>query len=240
MAIRLNKYLASCGLASRRKVDEFVLSGRVALNGRVVRDLSTTVEETDTVTLDGKEVSPESRVYIVMNKPQGDVCAVEDRFDMTVIDVLPPAYSKFRLFPVGRLDKESEGLLVLTNDGDFAHFLMHPSSNIKRDYEVLLNEELTVEKMKLWLKGFEIEGGFVRPLSVQPLCRPPYGRWVTVSITEGQKREVRLMAEHLGYKVMVLIRRRIGRMELRNLNKGQTIKLSQDELLKKIERGGIV
>lgn len=240
MAIRLNKYLASCGLASRRKAEEFVLSGRVALNGRVVRDLSTTVEETDTVTLDGKEVSPESRVYIVMNKPQGVVCAVEDRFDMTVIDVLPPAYSKFRLFPVGRLDKESEGLLVLTNDGDFAHFLMHPSSNIKRDYEVLLNEELTVEKMKLWLKGFEIEGGFVRPLSVQPLCRPPYGRRVTVSITEGLKREVRLMAEHLGYKVMVLIRRRIGRMELRNLNKGQTIKLSQDELLKKIERGGIV
>ena len=140
MAIRLNKYLASCGLASRRKAEEFVLSGRVALNGRVVRDLSTTVEETDTVTLDGKEVSPESRVYIVMNKPQGVVCAVEDRFDMTVIDVLPPAYSKFRLFPVGRLDKESEGLLVLTNDGDFAHFLMHPSSNIKRRVDGRKNE----------------------------------------------------------------------------------------------------
>jgi 23S rRNA pseudouridine2605 synthase len=98
MAIRLNKYLASCGLASRRKVEEFVLSGRVALNGRVVRDLSTTVEETDTVTLDGKEVSPESRVYIVMNKPQGVVCAVEDRFDMTVIDVLPPRLLKVSSF----------------------------------------------------------------------------------------------------------------------------------------------
>ncbi len=240
MGIRLNKYLASCGLASRRKAEELISSGRVAINGNIVRFFSTVVEDEDTVTLDGEAISPDKKIYVVMNKPIGVVCAVEDRFDTTVVDILPTQYSKLRLFPVGRLDKESEGLLVLTNDGDFAHFLMHPSSNIAKLYEVLLNKEITEEKIESWLKGVEIEGGLVRPLAVCPLRRSPYGRWVSVTISEGLKREIRLMAEQLGFRVRMLIRRRIGRMELRNLKKGQTIEISRSELLEKIQQGGVV
>ncbi|WP_286847657.1 MULTISPECIES: pseudouridine synthase [Aminobacterium] len=238
--MRLNRYLAACGLTSRRKAENLIRSGRVSINGEIVCEFSIIVNENDVVCVDGTQVVPEKKVYIVMNKPRGVVCAVEDPFDRTVIELLPKEYEEVRVFPVGRLDKESEGLLVLSNDGDFAHFLMHPSSNIPKSYEIFLNKKVSERDLVSWRKGVTIEGGFVRPLLVKVLKREPLGMWLFIQIGEGLKREIRLMAEKLGFRVRVLIRRRIGRMELRNLKTGHIVKLSQDVLLKKIQQGGFV
>ena len=238
--MRLNRYLAACGLTSRRKAENLIRSGRVSINGEIVCEFSIIVNENDVVCVDGTQVVPEKKVYIVMNKPRGVVCAVEDPFDRTVIELLPKEYEEVRVFPVGRLDKESEGLLVLSNDGDFAHFLMHPSSNIPKSYEIFLNKKVSERDLVSWRKGVTIEGAFVRPLLVKVLKREPLGMWLFIQIGEGLKREIRLMAEKLGFRVRVLIRRRIGRMELRNLKTGHIVKLSQDVLLKKIQQGGFV
>lgn len=238
--MRLNAYLASCGVASRRKAETIILSGRVQVNGKIVLAPFFQVDpDNDTVTLDRKPLTFSEHIYYVINKPTGYVCAASDKYDPVVVDLIPER--KGRLYPVGRLDRESEGLLILTNDGNFTQSILHPSKEIRKEYEALLNIPINEKQLARWRKGFELEGGHhVVPLSVRPMEREPAGRWVSIVIVEGLKREVRLMAREAGFRVERLIRRKIGGLTLEKLNTGEYVSLSFSELYTKIFNSGIV
>ena len=240
ITVRLNAFLASCGVASRRKAETVILSGRVQVNGKIVLAPFFQVDpDNDTVTLDRKTLTLSEHVYCVINKPQGYVCAVSDKYDPVVVDLIPDHNG--RLYPVGRLDRDSEGLLILTNDGDFTQSILHPSKEIHKEYEVLLNVPINGKQLARWRKGFELEEGHtVIPVSVKVIDREPENFWVSVVIVEGLKREVRLMAREAGFRVQRLIRRRIGGMVLETLGSGEYVNLSFQELYSKIFDGGIV
>ena len=238
--MRLNAFLASCGVASRRKAENIILSGRVQVNGKIVLAPFFQVDtDNDNVTLDRKILSLSEHEYYVINKPQGYVCAVSDKYDPVVIDLIPER--KNRLYPVGRLDRESEGLLILTNDGNFTQSILHPSKQIHKEYEALLNIPINEKQLARWRKGFEIsEGHHVKPISINVMNKEPENQWVSLIIVEGMKREVRLMAREAGFRVERLIRRRIGKMLLENLKSGEHVSLSFSDLYTKIFEGGKV
>ncbi|MBQ9390092.1 MAG: rRNA pseudouridine synthase [Synergistaceae bacterium] len=238
--MRLNAFLASCGAASRRKSETIILSGRVQVNGKIVLAPFFDVDpDNDTVTLDRKPLTLSEHVYYVINKPAGYVCAASDKYDPVVVELIR-GYSG-RLYPVGRLDKESEGLLILTNDGNFTQSILHPSKEIRKEYEALLNIPINAKQLERWRKGFEIEGGYnVKPVSINVMDREPINQWVSIVIVEGLKREIRLMAKSAGFRVEKLIRRKIGKMRLENLAAGEFMRLSFSELYTKIFNGGTV
>ncbi len=238
--MRLNAYLSSCGVASRRKAETVILSGRVQVNGKIVLAPFFQVDpDNDTVTLDRKPLTLSQHVYYVINKPAGYVCASTDKYYPVVIDLIPNRTG--RLYPVGRLDRESEGLLILTNDGAFTQSILHPSKQVPKEYEALLNIPINDKQLARWRKGFEIsEGHHAKPQSIHVLDRDPQNQWVSLVIVEGLKREVRLMAREAGFRVERLIRRRIGRMVLENLGSGEYVSLSFSGLYSKIFEGGTV
>jgi 23S rRNA pseudouridine2605 synthase len=238
--MRLNAFLAGCGLVSRRKGEALILDGRVKVNGKIVLAPYFDVAETDAVECGGVPLTPVPKVYVAMNKPAGVVCAVTDKYDPVVVDLLPPAMRERRVFPVGRLDRDSEGLLLLTNDGMFAQSVQHPSKGVTKEYEALLNIEINAKQLERWRAGFEMEGKFVRPLSVEVMAQEPRARWLRVTVGEGLKREVRTMAKLAGFSVITLLRRRIGRLTLKNLPAGQFVELSFFDLYTKITEGGSV
>lgn len=240
MATRLNKYLASCGLGSRRSVESLITAGRVAVNGRLVLEVGRSVESGDAVTVDGQPLQPQNRVYMALHKPRGYLCAVTDTNYPVVLDLLPRSYDALRLFPVGRLDLQSEGLILLTNDGDFAQSLIHPSRGITKEYEVRMNRPLTSLDLSALRKGIVLDGRKLVPLSVKPLRRRPEGQWATFVLAEGVKREIRVMAEAHGLAVEVLFRRAIGKLRLENLKTGETVQLTRHRLEDMILRGGVV
>ena len=238
--MRLNAYLSSCGAASRRKSEAIILSGRVQVNGKIVLapffDVS---PENDTVTLDRKPLKLSQHYYYVINKPAGYVCAASDKYDPVVVDLIRG--HEGRLYPVGRLDRESEGLLILTNDGQFTQNIIHPSKEIHKEYEALLNIPINAKQIERWRKGFEIaEGRNVKPISIKVMEMTPANQWIDIVIAEGLKREIRLMAKSAGFRVERLIRRRIGKMKLETLKSGEYVSLSFSELYTKIFNGGIV
>jgi len=239
--MRLNAFLAECGVAARRKSVAYVLEGRVRVNGKIVLMPYFQINpETDVVECDGRRISILSKKYFAINKPTGVVCAVTDKYDPVVVDLLPASARDARVFPVGRLDKESEGLLILTNDGEFAQSLQHPSKGVTKEYEVLLNIAINDKQLRRWREGFEIEGRRVRPISVEVMQKEPAARWVCVVIGEGLKREVRTMANLAGFGVEVLIRRKIGKLTLERLSAGDFVELSFLEMCTKIFKGGSV
>ncbi len=238
--MRLNAFLSSCGVASRRKSEVVILEGRVQVNGKIVLAPFFQVDpENDTVTLDRKPLTLSEHVYYVINKPVGYVCAVSDKYDPVVVDLIPE--HKGRLYPVGRLDKESEGLLILTNDGNFTQSILHPSKDIYKEYEALLNIPINEKQLRRWRGGFEIEEGLhVKPISINVMNKLPPSMWISIVIVEGRKREVRLMAKAAGFNVKRLIRRKIGKMTLEKLQPGEFVSLSFSELYTKIFTGGVV
>ena len=238
--MRLNAYLASCGAASRRKADDLVRAGRVQVNGKIILAPFFSVEAEDEVFCDGQRLTPSRLAYLVMNKPVGVVCAVSDKYDPVVVDLLPSEVRSLRVYPAGRLDRESEGLLILTNDGAFAQSFLHPSKGVHKEYEALLNIEINERQLERWRAGFDFENRHVAPLSLSVLDREPRGRWVSIVIGEGLKREVRVMANRAGFSVQRLIRRRIGKLTLTKLRPGEFRDLSFSELSTKIVNGGEV
>ena len=243
--MRLNAYLASCGAASRRKSEIIILEGRVRVNNKIILIPYYDVDlEHDEVKVDGKIIKPESHVYIVMNKPVGYVCAVSDKYDEVVINLLSKEDKLTRVFPVGRLDRDSEGLLILTNDGEFANNISHPSKSnklgVNKEYEALLNIEINLKQLERWRGGFdiEVEDGIknIKPLAVNIIDREPVNKWLSIIIAEGVKREIRLMANKAGFSVEKLIRVKIGNLKLEdfNLKPGEYVKLSFNEINNKI------
>ena len=238
--MRLNAFLSSCGVASRRKSEIIILEGRVQVNGKIVLAPFFQVDvENDTVTLDKKIIKISEHVYYVINKPSGYVCAVSDKYDPVIIDLIPE--HEGRLYPVGRLDRESEGLLILTNDGNFTQSVLHPSKEIYKEYEALLNIPINEKQISRWKKGFEIEENkHVAPINIKVMNKEPLNQWISITIAEGLKREIRLMAKQAGFNVQRLIRRKIGKMKLEKLKSGEFMRLSFSELYTKIFNGGIV
>lgn len=226
--IRLNRYLASCGLASRRGAEEMILAGRVALNGKRVTELGTTiVEGRDTVLVDGKRVEPDiNKVYVLLNKPKGYITTAKDELGRR--DVMELVQLKERIFPIGRLDRNSEGLLLLTNDGDIAHRLMHPSFKVTKTYRVRLEQPFKENDFKVLTSGVMLEDGITQP------CRARYSGdsadQIEIQLREGRNHQVRRMLEVLGYEVKALKRVQYGPLTLKGVERGQWRMLSRTEV----------
>ena len=230
-AMRINKFLATSGLASRRKVEEYVLAGRVSVNGQVVKELGTDVSEKDVVTVDGKKVYlPTTKLYFVVNKPVGYVTTAHDPFERkTVMDLIPNSFG--RVFPIGRLDFNTTGMLLFTNDGNFANSIMHPSKEITKKYEATLAKELKREDIAKIEAGIEIDGRKTAPSKVQKL--KPLGEErarAIITIHEGRNREVRKLFEAVGNRVVTLKRIQIGKLELGDLPVGKYRKLTKEDI----------
>ncbi|MBR1437535.1 MAG: rRNA pseudouridine synthase [Synergistaceae bacterium] len=238
--MRLNKFISSCGIAARRKAETLILSGRIQVNGKIVLAPFYEVDpRNDIVTFDHKELQLIEKVYYVMNKPAGYVCASADKFDPVVVSLITDYEGK--LYPIGRLDKDTEGLLIITNDGTFTHNVLHPSKRIPKEYEALLNIPINERQAENWRKGVDTpDGRFVTPVRLEIMDREPANRWVRVVIISGHKHEVKLMANGAGFSVERLIRRKIGKMTLETLKTGEYARLSISELSTKIFNGGIV
>ncbi len=230
--MRLNKYLAQCGVASRRHCDAMIAEGRVSVNGVVVTEMGVQVEGSDTVAVDGAPVRfEEEKRYILYHKPAGEVCtASDDRGRATVLD----RFAEFpvRLFPVGRLDFDSEGLLLLTNDGELMQRLLHPSHEVTKTYIARVTGEPDEAALRALRHGVRLEGDD-RPTAsakVQIIRRETFASMVLVSIHEGRNRQVRRMFAAVGHKVLTLRRVQFGPLKLGDLPRGAYRDLSAEEL----------
>jgi 23S rRNA pseudouridine2605 synthase len=224
--MRINRFLAASGLGSRRSCEELILAGRVTVNGQICQNLATEVSEEDFVKVGSKRVRPEKHFYVLLHKPRGYLCTASDTHDRrTIFDLLPAHWP--RLFHVGRLDRDSEGLLILTNDGDLGLKLTHPRFKIEKEYEVLLDRpyDAAADTPRL-LRGVNIEGGRAKVAVVRQLS-PVLLRIV---LRQGMKRQIRLMLYKVGYEVKRLIRTRIGGLRLTELRAGEWRALTDAEV----------
>lgn len=231
--MRINKFLAGAGLASRRKVEELILSGKIKVNGEVVNNLAFDINENDKVEFNGKILSFfKKNIYIMLNKPKCYISAVsDDRGRKTVLDLIKEKDE--RLFPVGRLDYNTEGLILITNDGDFANKVMHPRNEIGKTYEVTTKEKLTHQHKAKLKAGIMIDGVKTLPALVNSSVKVDDEFYVTsLTIFEGRNREVRNMFKELKLKIYNLKRVKIGSLELGNLKKGSYKHLTQNEINK--------
>ena len=228
--MRINKYLASCGIASRRNSEKLIQEGRVKINGRVVTELATDVRERDKVEVDGNVVSAiERHVYLMLNKPKGCLCTVsDDRGRKTVMDYLPERNE--RLFPVGRLDYDTEGLLLLTTDGDFANLLTHPSACVPNTYVAKLEGAIDEAELNVLRRGVILDGKKTKPAKVQFLGYEGELTRIEVIISEGRNRQVRRMFEAIGKNVVFLKRTQIGPLRLGGLARGGVRPLTEREI----------
>lgn len=229
--MRINKYLASSGLASRRKCEEYVLAGRVNINGKVVKDLAFDVSENDNVKVDGKTAMiPEEFTYIMMHKPKGYLTTVsDDRDRKTVMELLPNEYKK--LMPVGRLDYNSEGLLLFTNDGNVAQKLMKPNKKIVKTYSVKVEGEVSKEDAEEMMKGVElVDGTKFKECNVLIKEIKDRKTKLEVQIHEGKNREIRKIFDKFGYNVIFLKRISIGNIKLGGLTRGTCRPLNVKEI----------
>ncbi len=228
--MRINKYLAECGVASRRNCDKLILEGLVTINGKVCSLGAEVDENSDVVLVDGKRINSVKKYsYYMMNKPKGYVCTVKDDKDRkTVMDLLPPSVG--RVFPVGRLDYDSEGLLLFTNDGDFCNRLLHPSNEIPKTYLVKIEgflEESSLDKLR---KGVVIDGVKTKKCTIRIVDETKTFTKYHVTVTEGRNREIRKMFLTQGKEVKFLKRIKIGDLRLGSLNRGDVRKLTTEEV----------
>lgn len=230
--MRLQKFLAHAGVASRRASEELIKQGRVAINGNVITDMGVSVTEGDAVIVDGKPVVKsvtEEKLYILLNKPVGYVSTAKDQFGRpTVLDLVTEI--KARLYPVGRLDYDTSGLLILTNDGDFTFRLTHPKHEINKTYEAVVSGVPTVEEIKRFESGLKIEDYVTSPARFEVVAALKNNSTVLITIHEGKNRQVRKMCEAIGHKVLKLKRISIGPIALGNLSEGKWRKLTADEV----------
>lgn len=222
---RLSKILAAAGVASRRACEELIFKGRVSVNGQVIRVPQTIVDtEKDKIKVEDEYVQLEEKVYYMLNKPAGYICTAKPNTrSKLVLDLFEG--EGHRLFTIGRLDRDTEGLLLVTNDGHFANKVIHPSSNIQKEYIAKTDQEIMPEHLMAISQGTLVEGIYVKPLKVSKIRRGT----VKVVIMEGKKREVRLLLEAAGLKVKGLARTRLGGLRLGTLPVGSWRPLTERE-----------
>ncbi|MBE5743985.1 MAG: rRNA pseudouridine synthase [Clostridiales bacterium] len=228
--MRINKFLAECGVASRRNCDKLISEGLVTVNGKVCSLGQEINESEDVVVVDGKKINRVKKFsYYIMNKPKGYVCTVkDDKGRKTVMDLLPPSVD--RVFPVGRLDYDSEGLLILTNDGDFCNRLIHPSSEIPKTYLVKIEGSLEDAQLAKLSKGVVIDGVKTKKCTIKIVDETKAFTKYHVTVTEGRNREIRKMFLTVGKEVKFLKRIKIGDLTMGSLDRGAVRKLTQDEI----------
>jgi 23S rRNA pseudouridine2605 synthase len=225
---RLNKYLAHAGVGSRRHCDELIVRGRVAINGAVVRELGTRVNDSCEICVDGEAVHGEKTVWWMVNKPRGYLCTNHDPAGRPrAIDLVP--HVDQRVYTVGRLDEDSEGLLLLTNDGDLAHRLMHPRFGVHKTYLVQVAGKPRREDLQKLTQGIYLAEGQVRARSVTPLKKQGDSTWLRIVLAEGKNREIRRMLARLEHKVLRLKRIAIGPVRLGHLAVGKSRPLTRSE-----------
>ncbi len=229
--MRINKFLAENGIASRRHADEMIAQNRVKING-VLATLGATVEEGDQVFVDDQPVIAKEKdlEYYILNKPKGVICTVsDDRGRKTVMDFLPETAG--RVFPVGRLDYETEGLLILTNDGDLSFRLTHPTSEVPKTYLARIEGTMTEKDLNRIRSGIELDGVLTKKCKAHIVETNKAYTKVHITITEGRNRQVRRMFEAIGRTVQFLKRVSIGKLKLTGLDRGEIRKLTESEVL---------
>ncbi|PID59529.1 MAG: pseudouridine synthase [Ignavibacteriae bacterium] len=226
----MNKYLSECGAASRRKSDKLILEGRVTVNGSMVLELGTKIDsDNDEVKIDGEKLKIQKKRYFLLNKPKGVITSTKDEKNRTtVVDLIK---TREKIFPVGRLDFNTTGLLLLTNDGEFANFLTHPKNKIEREYLTILDKPLEKEAKEKLLKGIYLDK---RKSFFTKISYPKRNNFSYVSATtiEGRNHFVKRMFNLLGYRVKELERIRFGNFNIRNIERGSYIQLTEKEIKK--------
>ena len=231
--IRLQAFMANCGVASRRKSEEIILAGRVKVNGIVVDKLGSKVTEKDTVTVDGKVIMKEEHVYYVLNKPRGYVTTLDDEFDRKkVIDLFAPEDLAYRIFPIGRLDYDTQGVLLFTNDGELANKLTSPHSNIEKEYLVRVNGRADKNAVSKLVRGVVIDGYKTKPAEVEVIeyKKDSDTSLMRIVITEGKYHQVKKMCEAVGLPVKRLTRLRFATINTEGLAKGAYRRLKIHEV----------
>lgn len=228
---RLQKVIAQSGLTSRRKAEQYIVDGRVKVNGQVVRTLGTKVSPKDEVQVDNVPIDKEELVYYVLNKPRGYISSVQDEVGReTVLDLMEDVNE--RIFPIGRLDYQTSGILLLTNDGDFAHLLMHPKHEIEKEYVVKVEGIARSEKLNKMLAGVRDEEDLLKAVAYKVMSVDKRTKTMIIRITlhEGKNRHIRRMMEKLGHPVMKIKREKYGSLSLGNLQGGTYRPLTKQEI----------
>jgi 23S rRNA pseudouridine2605 synthase len=230
-SIRLNKYIARAGVCSRRKADELIEQGRVKVNGNTVTELGSRVAAADEVEVNGRSISPRRHVYLLVNKPKNTITTTDDPHDReTVMELIAlPEKEKGGLFPVGRLDRETTGVLVITNDGDLAHRLMHPGYEVEKLYRVRTKNPVKPHELDLLRKGILLDDGKAAVDEVVYVA-PPDRRDVGLSIHEGRNRQIRRMFEALGHEVVALERVNYAGLTAEGVRPGKWRRLTDHEV----------
>lgn len=217
--IRLNKYIANSGICSRRQADDLIKQGLVTVNGKVVMEMGYQVQKTDKVSFDGQNLTPEKPVYVLLNKPKGYISTTNDeKARKTVVDLTANA-SPYRLFPVGRLDRSTTGVILLTNDGHLTKKLTHPSFQVKKIYHVVLDRKLSVEDMKAIAEGIRLEEGVAQVDQISFIEGKPKNE-VGIEIHIGWNRIIRRIFQRLGYEVEALDRVMFAGLTKKNIKRG--------------------
>ncbi len=227
-AERVQKILAAAGFGSRRTCEKFIEAGRVRVNGKLVKLGDKADPEHDRVTLDGQPVRIEKPLYFMVNKPRGVVSSLEPQGERkTVRDLVPVAG---RLYPVGRLDLDSEGLVLMTNDGELTHRLTHPRYGHEKEYQVHVDGHPKEEQLQTWRRGVVLDGEWTASAGVRIIRKSAAGTWLRVTMHEGKKHQIRLTAESLGLRVKRLVRVRMGPLKIGGLKPGEWRALSDQEV----------
>lgn len=222
MEVRLQKLIAGTGLASRRKAEEMITAGRVTVNGKIVRELGTKVDaDKDHVKVDGRHIrAAQPYVYVLLHKPKNVMSTLQDPEGRpTVKDFLPGV--TVRVFPVGRLDFDSEGLMLLTNNGSLAQTLLHPKYHVPKTYLVKVKGVLKEEDIQALETGVQLDDGVTAPAHVKKIRKAESNSWVEITIHEGRKHQVKRMLEAVGHPVLKLVRVRMGSLALGNMAPGE-------------------
>lgn len=239
--MRLQKYMAHCGVASRRKCETMIEEGRVSVNGKIVNTMGVVIDpKEDVVIVDGRKIELEDRmIYIALNKPVGYISSVKDQFDRpTVIDLIDSDME--RVYPVGRLDYDSEGLILLTNDGNLAYKLTHPKYSVPKEYLVVVEGSPLQSDLNTLRQGIYLDGSMTRPAIIEPIKINRDVSSFSVILMEGRNRQIRKMFDFISHPVISLQRVRIANILLKDLVPGQWRYLTQSEVddLKDSVKGG--
>ncbi len=232
MLYRLQKHLAKAGIASRRNAEKLIKEGRITVNGKVVSEMGTKVDpDTDVILFKGQKVIVENKLYLLLHKPTGYLCTLHDPQKRPIITDLLPHISK-RIFPVGRLDLDSEGALIMTNDGELSQFLQHPRFEVDKTYKATVKGKPTNSELHQLRKGIMLDGQKTYPAQIRVLRKSSESTILEIIIHEGKKRQVRKMFAAIGYPVQRLIRTAYGNLKLGDLPSGKYRKLTKNDIKK--------
>ena len=230
MRERLQKVMAKAGIGSRRHIESLIRAGKVRVNGIVATIGDSADPLRDKIEVEGREILPEEPLYIMVNKPKGVLSSTEDELGLGRATVREMVELEGHIYPVGRLDKQSEGLMLLTNDGELAHKLTHPRYGHKKVYRVAVEGHVSPESIKNWSEGVVLDGRMTAEADIVVLSRAVDVTWLRITMREGRKRQIRRIASMLGHPVTRLIREQIGPLHMGNLEQGAWRHLDQGEI----------